>query len=239
MKLLKRACGESEEISADWLRFVKASLHSRALRVVSAARSGMEFVLNASVSYNLPFFRRSNLKPESRLQIRLVETWKSRARVRRNKERIEIFRVIFVIQIARDGAARRSDRRSKMKAYDVLAFHYAVGKDEMICGGAEGFRLVPVDLNILHARLRCVLSSRRHTPVQHDSVRSIIQRDANLFRPSPSRRARVQTHAQRVAHIAVIRRAPTRQITRHTRLRVRSLIHHRVCRPTREDYQQC
>src|SRR5205085_3311537 len=113
IELSERSGGEGEEICADWFGLAE---------MPEAVRSAARDSVRARIGDGSPRRHRRKIQLKSSLQIRLVEAWKRRARIRRHEKRVDVFGLVFAIHVARDGAARSRDGRFKLELDDVLAF---------------------------------------------------------------------------------------------------------------------
>src|SRR5437868_3791152 len=118
-ELSKLTGGECELISAERLCLAESITMWTGL-TSETARGKKAFKL--CVGDNSPRLREScHRELEARFQVRLIETRKRGARVRRHEQSVNVFAVVRVVYVARNGAARCADGRLEGELDDVLA----------------------------------------------------------------------------------------------------------------------
>ncbi len=97
------------------------------------------------VAKDLPVPRSVDGERETRLQVRLIKAWEGHVGVHGDEERVEILAAIFLVTVARDRRAARSDTRRKRKLDGVLPCTQLSGGQPQVALGHGGLNLDPVE----------------------------------------------------------------------------------------------
>src|SRR5205807_2602707 len=138
--------------------------------------------------------------------VRLVKAWKGHAGIHGNKQRVEVFAVVIFVLKARDGFARRRNRRSERDAHGVRArLQRTSGKRDVAILKLQ-VSLALIDGNGGH-RAFAKIQQHRDSSVQPELDLLMSRDDGSMGRKG---------EAQMVSDIRNLTRALPRQLTRDT-----------------------
>lgn len=155
-----------------------------------------------SVGHRAPAARQGERQREATLEIGLVEAGKDAARVGGHEERVHVARSVLTVPVERQRAAGHGDRRPDLELDAVGPALERRARHHEVLARVPGAHRLAVHAQAAH---------RRAAPVE-DQVGAARERHAQVQPAAHAAAARIEAQLERVARIAVVRRAPAREL---------------------------